>query len=272
MIELIMSLVSIIFLLYIIPYNKWRNLQEQYPSVWLGLALQWFGSIGLEIYLLRETYDHHFYGKMRIAMLIVEPALDVLCMIFVFAYVYKNSKPSQAVFCAMIVTFSWSMLRQLISLFFFTPVYPIEIVSTVGIVAFGITIAFMWAHFSKTHCETGQSDNDHDVSDTNNANTVCCIQVCMSILIYALNTFAYFSIIIVTYFLIILYITFLNSFQTSPDNISLVFMIIFSFLPPILAAAFEHTLEKWTKKDDMQDNKIPRSGYERMEDGRSNPI
>ena len=144
MIVLIVSLISIIFLLYDIPYTKLDDLHGRYPSVWIGLTLQWFCNISLEIYHVVETYHHHFYGNMRIAMLIVQPALDILCMSFVFAYVYHKQS---AIYCAVLVTFGWSLLRQLISLFFFTFVYPIEIISTVGIVAFGITISDSNANF-----------------------------------------------------------------------------------------------------------------------------
>ena len=77
----------------------------------------------------------------------------------------------------------------------------------------------------------------------------------------------YISINVITYLVIVLYITFLNSLQKSPDM--LVLQIIFAFLPPILAAVLTHALKKWTKKQEGthdQDNENSSNGYEAIED------
>ena len=136
-------------------------------------------------------------------------------------------------------------------LFFFIAVYPTEIVSTVGFVALGIIITFIWAYLSKRVYKTVLSINS-------------LAKKCLLFLLYApIDTFVYFSINIITYYylVIMVYITFLNTLQTSPDSMSLIFQIIFSFLPPILAAAFTHALNMWMKR-----SRNPRDDYERIED------
>ena len=155
MIVLIASSVSIVFLLYIIPYSKSDELCKQYPLVGIGFALQWMGNLGLEIYHIKETYDHGVYGNLRIIFMVVaQLVIDILCMISVFAYMYMHKKPNQetsAYRYTFVVTFGWSLLRQLIMLFFFALnfVYFTEPISTVGVVAFGVIFTFMWSYLSK---------------------------------------------------------------------------------------------------------------------------
>ena len=259
-IVLVLMLVSIIFFFFLLifvllPYTKLQldDLHERCPSVGLGLVLLWFVNIGIEIYHIVEIEDRGLYHNMRIAMLVVQFAIDISCMSIAFAYKNRRGqKPLlKAAYYAVIITFGWVLLRQLISLLFFTAVFLVEIISTIGIVAFGIIIAFMWAYFSKHLFEAGQSDNAKF-----NFVTKC--------LIYILILFVYLSIDVITYFVIILYITFLNSFQKSPGSL---FRIIFSFFPPILAAVFTHFLKRWAKKEEgTQDNKNSRKGYETIKD------
>ena len=237
---MLVSIILVLFLIYILlPLYKRDDLYGQYPSVWIGLALQWLGNIALEIYLIEETYDHGLYGNMRIAMLIAQPTLDVLCMIIVFVYECSGSElkpPLEAVYQAMIITFGWALLRQFISLFFFMAVYPIETISTVGIVAVCIIIAFMWSYMGKKLCEIVQRGRNKKYL----------------ILIYALIIFVYFSINVIAYLVIVLYITFLNSLQNLP--FSLVLKIIFAFSPPLLAALFTRILKKcpWNPREGYQ--------------------
>ena len=263
MIVLIISSVSIIFLFYIIPYTKSDDLCKQYPLVWIGFALQWLGNIGLEIDHIKETYDHGIYSNMRIViMVVVQLALDVLSMIFVFVYVYKFRKSPKILKTAnyaMIITFSWSLLRQLIMLLFFTSIYPIEAISTVGIVAFGIIFAFIWAYLSKGVYEKVVNIDNFYVK-------------CPFLITYILiDMFVYFSINAITYFAIMVYITFLNSLSKSPD--SQVLQLICAFLPPLLAAGFTFYLKRRTKKEkgERKAGKAPRrrrrrDGYESIED------
>ena len=266
MIVLVLKVVPIIVLLLIyvlLPctYTKKQldHLYEQCPSVWTGLALLWMANIGLEVCHIAEIEDRGFYRKMRIAMLVAQPFFDASCIGIVFFYKHvREQKPClEVAYCAALITFGWALLRQLISLFFFTAVYPVEIISTIGIVAFGIIIAFMCAYCSKRLCEAWQSDNDGNDNAKRNFGTKYLI---ILIINHILITFVYFFIIVITYFLIMLYITFLNSFQKSPGSLFL--QIIFAFLPSILAAAFTFALEKWTKS--TQDNKNSRNGYERV--------
>ena len=239
---MLVSVILVVLLIYVLlPQYKKDDLYGQYPSVWIGLALQWLGNIALEIYHIHETYDYGLYGNMRITMLIAQPTLDVLCMIIsVFVYKCGGSvlKPSlETVYRAMIITFGWALLRQFILLFFFTAVYPIEIISTIGIVAFGIIIAFMWSYMGKKLCEIVQGGRNKKIKQC---------------LIYALITFVYFSINVIAYLLIVLYITFLNSLQNLP--FSLVLKIIFAFSPPLLAALFTRILKKcpWNPREGYQ--------------------
>ena len=235
---MLVSLILVLFFIYVLlPLYKRDDLYGQYPSVWICLALQWLGNIGLEIYHSKETYNHGLYGNIRIALLVVLLALDVLCMSTIFACGYRRGqKPlPEAAYYAVIITFGWALLRQLISLLFLTAVYLIEIVSTVGIVAFGIIIAFMWSYVGKKLCEVVQRGKNK--------------KICTKFLTYALIMFVHFSINVVTYLTIVLYITFLNSLQNLP--FSLVLKIIFAFSPPLLAAFFTRILKKcfWNPRE-----------------------
>ena len=200
---------------------------------------------------------------MTITIMVVDQlALDVLCMIFDFVYVCKYRKPPEALktaYYAVIVTFGWSMLRQLTMLLFFTFVYPIEAISTVGIVAFGIIFAFIWAYLSKGVYEKVVNIDNFYVK-------------CPFLITYILiDVFVYFSINAITYFAIMVYITFLNSLSKSPD--SQVLQLICAFLPPLLAAGFTFYLKRRTKKEKGQRKagKAPRrrrrrDGYGSIED------
>ena len=142
MVVLIVSLVSIVFLLYIIPYSKSDDFSGRCPLVWIGFALQWLCNIGLEISHIIETYDHSTYGIMRISIMVIgQPGIDIICMITVFLCVCacrKSPEFLKTAYYAMIITFGWSLLRQLVMLLFYAFVYATEPISTIGIVAFGV--------------------------------------------------------------------------------------------------------------------------------------
>ena len=233
--------------LILIPYTKLDHLFEHYPSVWIGFILQWFGNTGLEIYhiVYVETlpYDpsYRLYGSIRIGMLVGQASFDALCISLVSITVHKcASQPlGKALYCAAITTFSLSLLRQIISQIFFMPVYPIEIISTLGIVALGIVITFKWASLSKIL-------PDHKIMQNNNIIIVKCLDLSLpKFLTYVLNTVVYVLINTFTYLVIMLYITFLNSFQKSP--FSLLLQIIFALLPSLSSAIFSrYGLDRWT--------------------------
>ena len=246
MIVLIVSSVSIVFLLYIVPYSKSDELCRGYPLVGIGFALQWLGNLGLEIYHITETYDHGVYGNMRIVFMVVaQLVIDILFMISVFAYAYMNRKSDQdiaAYHYTFVVTFGWSLLRQLIMLLFFAFVYFTEPISTVGIVAFGVIFAFMWSYLSKFVYEKVLAIGTNS------------IKYPVLITYTLVDVFVYFSINALTYFAIMMYITFLNSLPKAPVD-SLLIKLICAFLPSLLAAAFTVYLKKWAKKQTSAENR-----------------
>ena len=158
MVVLIVSLVSIVFLFYIIPYSKLDDFSGRYPLVWIGFALQWACSIGLEIYHTKETYGDSIYTNMRISIMVTgQLVIDILCiiiiifMLIVFVCVYKckdSPVTLKTAYYAVIITFGWSLLRQLIMLLFYVFVYAAEPISTIGIVAFGVIFTVMWSYLS----------------------------------------------------------------------------------------------------------------------------
>ena len=153
MVVVIASLVSIIFLVYIMPYTKSDDFSGQYPLVWIGFFLQWACNIGLEISHIIETYDCSTYGNMRLSIMVIgQLVIDILCMIIVSICVHKcrdSLEILKTIYYAMLVTFGWSLLRQLIMLSFYTFVYAAESISTIGIVAFGVIFTVVWSHLSK---------------------------------------------------------------------------------------------------------------------------
>ena len=58
--------------------------------------MQWLSSISLEIYHIKEIYDHSIYGSMRIIIMVIgQLVIDILCiicMIIVFVCVDKYRK------------------------------------------------------------------------------------------------------------------------------------------------------------------------------------
>ena len=253
MIVLVVSWIfSIIFLLYFIPFTKSADdgLCEQYmldceqcPLVWIGFVIQWLGYMGLEIYHLNETYDRGVYGNMRLVFMVVAPPLiDILCIICVSVYAYKCRKPPEYLkiaYYAVLITFVWSLLRQLILLLFIAMVYFVEPISAVGIVAFGIIFAFMWSYLSKRVYK--------EVLAISNVYVKCLLLVTF----FLIDIFGYFSINAITFFTIMVYITFLNSLpKSSADGLAL--KLICAFLPALLAAGFTFCLSRWFPKKEAK--------------------
>ena len=122
--------------------------------------MQWVCSIGLEIYhhVTKETYGDSIYTNMRISIMVTgQPVIDILCiiiiifMLIVFVCVYKckdSPVTLKTAYYAVIITFGWSLLRQLIMLLFYVFVYAAEPISTIGIVAFGVIFTVMWSYLS----------------------------------------------------------------------------------------------------------------------------
>ena len=240
MVVLIVSLVSIIFLLYVIPYSKSDEFCEQYPLVWIGFTVQWLSSIGLEIYHTKETYDRSIYGKMRISIMVIgQPVIDILCMIIVFICVHKcRDSPEilKTAYYVTIITFGWSLLRQLIMLSFFIFVDVVEPISTIGIVAFGVIFTVMWSYLSKgVYKKVLTIDTSY-------------IKLPLLIIFGLIDIFVYFSINAITYFVIMVYITFLNSLPKSPEDILL--KLVCAFIPPLLAAGFTFGLKWWAPQNE----------------------
>ena len=211
MIVLIVSLVSIVFLFYIIPYTKLDYFCEQYPLVWMGFTVQWLSSIGLEIYHTIETYGDSMYTNMRILITVVgQLVIDILCiiiilwMVIMFVCVYKRTKHSpvtlKIAYYVAIVTFGWSLLRQLIILSFYAFVYATEPISTIGIVAFGIIFTIAWSYLS-----TGVYKKVWTINCK-----ICheCVKWLLLIIFGLIDVFVYLSINVITYFTIMVYITF----------------------------------------------------------------
>ena len=158
MVVLIVSFVSIVFLFYIIPYSKLDDFSGRYPLVWIGFAMQWVCSMGLEIYHTKETYGDSIYTNMRISITVIgQLVIDILCiiiilcMLIVFVCMYKcrdSPVTLKTAYYVAIVTFGWSLLRQLIMLLFYALVYTAESISTIGIVAFGVIFTVVWSYLS----------------------------------------------------------------------------------------------------------------------------
>ena len=240
MVVLTISSVSIVFLFYIIPYSKSDELCEQYPLVWIGFVVQWWSSIGLEIYHAKETYDHSIYGNMRILIMVVaQPVIDIICL-FIFLCMRKCRKPPKTLkavaYYAMIITFSWSLLRKLIMVLFYAFVYAAEPISTIGIVAFGVIFTVVWSYLSKGVYEKVLTIN------------TSCVKWLFLIVFGLIDVFIYFSINAITYFAIMVYITFLNSLPKSPAD-GLVLKLICAFIPSLLAAGFTFCLKRWEPHD-----------------------
>ena len=248
MVVLIVSLVSIVFLVYIISYiyTKSDDFSGRYPLVWIGFALQWVCNTGLEISHIIETYDRSTYGNMRLSIMVIgQPVIDILCMIIVSICVNKcRDSPEilKTIYYAMIVTFGWSLLRQLIMLSFYAFVYAAEPISTIGIVAFGVIFTVAWSYLSK-----GVYDKVRTIKN-------CYVKWLLIIIFVLIDVFVYFSINAITYFAIMVYITFLNSLPKSPAD-GLVLKLICAFIPSILAAGFTFGLKWWAhqkKKEDLE--------------------
>ena len=121
--------------------------------------MQWVCSMGLEIYHTKETYGDSIYTNMRISITVIgQLVIDILCiiiilcMLIVFVCMYKcrdSPVTLKTAYYVAIVTFGWSLLRQLIMLLFYALVYTAESISTIGIVAFGVIFTIIWSYRSK---------------------------------------------------------------------------------------------------------------------------
>ena len=125
-------------------------------------------------------------------------------------------------------------------LLFFVLVYFTEPISTVGIVTFGVIFAFMWSYLSKFVYKKVLAIGTNS------------IKYPVLITYTLVDVFVYFSINALTYFAIMMYITFLNSLPKAPVD-SLI-KLICAFLPSLLAAAFSVYLKKWAKKQTSAEN------------------
>ena len=201
----------------------------------LGFAMQWVCSMGLEIYHTKETYGDSIYTNMRILIMVTgQLVIDILCIIiilcmlimFVCMYKCRDSPVTLKIaYYVAIVTFGWSLLRQLIMLLFYAFVYTAEPISTIGIVAFGVIFTVVWSYLS-----TGVYKKVWNIK-------FCCVKWLFLIIFVLIDVSVYFSIIAITYFAIMVYITFLNSLPKSPAD-GLVLKLICAFIPSILAAGF----------------------------------
>jgi hypothetical protein len=202
--------------------------------------MQWLGNIALEIYHTEETYSPGVYGYMRISIMVIgQPMIDIICMILVFLCVRKCRKSPEILktaYYAMIITFGWSLLRQLIMLLFYAFVYAAEPISVVGIVAFGVIFTIMWSYVS------------NGVYKTIDTSCVRKYLLLITLLYFLVEVFVYFSINAITYFAIMVYITFLNSLPKSSGDDGLVLKLICAFIPPLLAAGFTFSLKRWVPK------------------------
>jgi hypothetical protein len=212
--------------------------------------VQWLGNIALEIYHTEETYGPGIYGYMRISiMVIAQPVIDIICMILVFLCVHMcRTSPEllKTAYYAMIITFGWSLLRQLIMLLFYTFVYAAEPISVVGIVAFGVIFTIMWSYLSNGVYEK-----------TLTIGVKYLFLITLSY--FLIDVFVYFSINAITYFAIMVYITFLNSLPKSSGDDGLVLKLICAFIPPLLAAGFTFCLKRSVPKNETApDPETPR--------------
>ena len=223
-----LSLLVFAIFLCPIPYNKLGYLYEKYTSVWVGAMIQGIGHFGLEVSHTILTYEESYYSSMRI-LICIQVLLACLTIFFYYMYLILRKKQphSKAAYCAIITIFGLCLVCQIIPLIFFMAIYPIEIISTVGLVALGEVIIFTWASMSKRL--------------TQRLSTKKCYY-----LLSVICSFLYVPINVVMYFVIVLYITFLNSLQKSPD--SQIIQLIFALLPPTATAIFSYVLDKWIKE------------------------
>ena len=221
--------------------------------------MQWVCNIIFECYHDKETYDHRTYGNIRISiMATVQPVMDIILLCIITALLLcsackKSPKILKKAYYAAIIGFGWSLLRQLIMLSFFIFVHVVEPISTIGIVAFGVIFTVAWSYFS-----TGVYKEVWNIK-------ICCVKWLLLIIFVLIDMFVYFSINAITYFVIMVYITFLNSLPKSPADILL--QLVCAFIPSLLAAGFTFGLNQWASQNKTAIEKKTSDSVQQRRDG-----
>ena len=117
---------------------------------------------------------------------------------------------------------------------FYTFVHATESISTIGIIAFSVIFTIMWSYLSKEVYDKVPTINN------------CCVKS-LRLIFFLSGVLAHFSINTITYFTIVVYITFLNSLPKSPEHFLL--ELVCAFIPPLLAAGFTFGLQWWAPQN-----------------------